>query len=92
MWIFLDIDGVLVPERKFAQALDRADLLRFDRDCLQAFENVVRRYPAVSVVISSSWREVFSFSAIRSRFSTDIAERVVICTPFLSPDVIYEFR
>ncbi len=77
MWIFLDIDGVLVPEKQFDNYVSKEDILKFDPTCLNEFENVLRCYPEVLVVISSSWREVFSFEVVRPLFSPDIAERVV---------------
>lgn len=92
MWIFLDIDGVLVPEKKFDNFVSNEDLLKFDPTCLNEFENILRCYPAVRVVISSSWREVFPFEAVRPLFSSDIAERVVGFTPFLDSKIIHQFQ
>jgi len=92
MWIFLDIDGVLVPEKKFEISQQVGDLLQFNRECLEAFEIVLRKFPDVLVVISSSWREVFPFSSIRPLFSPDIASRVVGFTPFLDPVVLHNFQ
>jgi hypothetical protein len=83
MFIFLDIDGVLIPEKRFTQAVDREDYCKFDPDCLQKFEDVLRRYPHALVVISSSWREIFPFEFVRPLFSPDIVDRVVGFTPFL---------
>jgi hypothetical protein len=85
--IFLDIDGVLVPEKKFRQTANKfvtpEDYLKFDPDCLLNFENVVRRYPDVLVVISSSWRELVNFETVQQLFSEDIKNRVLGFTPFI---------
>ncbi len=92
MWIFLDIDGVLVPEKKFDTPVSKEDLLKFDPTCLQLFEDTMQRYPEVLVVISSSWREIFTFDLVRSLFSPKIAERVVGFTPFLDSKIIHQFQ
>ncbi|MDE5108588.1 MAG: HAD domain-containing protein [Trichodesmium sp. St17_bin3_1_1] len=88
MWIFLDIDGVLVPEKKFDQPVLPKDMIKFDPVCLDEFENVLRRYPTSKIVISSSWREMYSLQTISSLFSPDIAIRVIGVIPYLHPIVI----
>jgi hypothetical protein len=92
MWIFLDIDGVLVPENKFHGSAIKEDFLKFDPVCQKEFEDVLRLYPEVSIVISSSWREVFPFEVVRPLFSPDIASRVVGFTPFLDSQLIHQFE
>lgn len=92
MWIFLDIDGVLVPEKKFDASVGQEDLLRFDPNCLQIFEDVLQKYPEVLIVISSSWKEVFSFELVQPLFSPSIAKRVIGFTPFLDPQIIHQFQ
>jgi hypothetical protein len=49
MWIFLDIDGVLVPEKNFEDFVSLGNPLQFAPVCLNEFENVLRRYPQVLV-------------------------------------------
>ncbi|MGK7920217.1 MAG: HAD domain-containing protein [Trichodesmium sp.] len=92
MWIFLDIDGVLVPEKKFEQPILPKDMIKFDPSCLNEFENVLRRYPTVKIVISSSWREMYSLEKICSLFSSDIAMQVVGITPCLNPQLIEKHK
>jgi hypothetical protein len=92
MWIFLDIDGVLVPEKKFETQVSKEELLKFNPICLHIFEDVLQRYPNVYIVISSSWKEVFPFESVRSLFSPNIAERVIGFTPFLDPKLIHQFQ
>ncbi|NES22805.1 MAG: hypothetical protein F6K41_28765 [Symploca sp. SIO3E6] len=89
MWIFMDINGVLVPD-KFTFPVSKEDLVRFEPTCLQMFEAVLQRYPQVLVVISSSWKEVFPFEVVHALFSPSIAQRVVGFTPFLNPKIIHK--
>ena len=92
MWIFLDIDGVLVPEKKFDQPIPPEDFMKFDSNCLNEFENVLRCFTEAKVVITSSWREVFPFEAIPPLFSPDITARIIGATPFLDPKIIHHFQ
>lgn len=75
--LFLDFDGVLHPalcpyEKHFCRR--------------PLFEDVMRRHPAVRIVISSSWRRIHAIDYLRSRFSRDIAERIVGTTQLWEPD------
>lgn len=78
MIVFLDFDGVLHPE--YAEGPASADVLFCH---LPRFEAVIRDYPSVDIVISSTWREQLSLDAIRARFSADISERIIDVTPIL---------
>lgn len=89
MLIFLDIDGVLIPETKFDKPIPEADFMKFDSNCLNEFENVLRCFSKAQVVITSSWREVFPFEVIPPLFSADIAARVVGATPFLDTKIVH---
>ncbi|PZO39188.1 MAG: hypothetical protein DCF19_14530 [Pseudanabaena frigida] len=92
MWIFLDIDGVLVPEKKFDKPVLKEDYIKFDPDCLKEFENVLRIFTETKVVISSSWREIFPFEVIPPLFSPDIKARIVGATPLLETKIIHNFQ
>lgn len=70
--LFLDFDGVLHPEfchesRHFS--------------CLPFFEQVLRATADIDVVVSSTWRQQYSLDELRSRFSMDVAHRVIGVTP-----------
>lgn len=73
MILFLDIDGVLHPEPCF----DKTQLF----SCLPRLEAVLRDFPEVQIVISSTWRESRSLSELKTFFSPDIAARVIGVTP-----------
>lgn len=70
--IFLDFDGVSHPE-----PCQQEQLFCY----LARIEDVLREYPLVEVVISSSWRDEYSLEQLRHFFAPDIAERVVGTTP-----------
>ena len=75
--LFLDFDGVLHSEPSLpSDALSQLPLV----------ESVLREFPAVEIVISSSWRldwtkEAEAVSFLRLHFSADIALRVAGVTP-----------
>jgi len=69
--LFLDFDGVLHP-------LAGPPFSR-----LPFFELVLREFPHVKLVISSSWRTDLPLSTILEYFSPDIAARVIGSTPDL---------
>lgn len=69
--LFLDIDGTLHPINRSKGVLSS----------LQTFEEVVRRSPAVEIVISSSWRTDHTLAELQSLFSPDIADRIIGVTP-----------
>lgn len=70
--LFLDVDGVLRP----FQNRHKPDL-----PYLWRFENILRTFPAVRVVVSSTLRETMSLEAIREWFAEDIQERIIGFTP-----------
>ena len=44
MLIFLDIDGVLIPDRRHETSSLQTDIMKFNSGCLNHFENVLRSY------------------------------------------------
>jgi len=86
-YIFLDIDGVLVKEEVFTELNLEEDLPRLDESCANYFAETVRRYPHTKIVISSSWREIYSLEEIKSVFPKDIANRIEGTTPLCTRPV-----
>lgn len=70
--LFLDIDGVLRPyeHRQFP-------VFPF----LPRLENLLREFPDVSLVITSTQRELMLWMAVKEIFSPEIAQRIVGATP-----------
>ena len=69
----LDFDGVLHPD-----PCPAGDLF-FCR--LPVLEEVLREFPSVEIVITSTWRSTRSLSELKDFFSSDIAQRVIGATP-----------
>lgn len=68
----LDFDGVTHPEPCHPE----------QEFCyLKRIEEVLREYPSVDIVISSSWRNHYSLQELRDFFAPDLAGRVVGMTP-----------
>ncbi|MEO8171185.1 MAG: HAD domain-containing protein, partial [Oxalobacteraceae bacterium] len=75
--LFLDFDGVLHP---FAMPPDAAQLFCH----LPRLEGVLRDFPEVQVVISSTWRESRSLAELAALFSPDIACRIIGVSPVIA--------
>lgn len=75
--LFLDFDGVLHP---FGEAKDKLFC------AIPLLEEVLREFPSTDVVISSSWREVYSLDLIRDFFSPDIGQRIIDAAPVRPPN------
>ncbi|AYM96405.1 hypothetical protein EAG14_10355 [Acidovorax sp. 1608163] len=73
--LFLDFDGVLHPEHCHESK---------HFSCLPVLEDALREAPQWQVVITSTWRLQKPLAQLRSRFSADIAARVVGDTPRFS--------
>jgi hypothetical protein len=73
MILFLDFDGVLHPE-----FCNQGEELFCHRDKL---ELILRDYPQVEIVISSTWRQTRSLAELQALFSPDIGPRIVGVTP-----------
>ena len=70
--LFLDFDGVLHPEvcNESMYFVHKAE-----------FEALVRAFPEIDLVISSTWRLKRELSALQSLFSPDVAARIIGVTP-----------
>ena len=66
MILFLDFDGVLHPEYSDRAVPDEIAFCHLPR-----FEAVLRDFPNVEIVISSTWRYHLPLDALRERFSAD---------------------
>lgn len=72
MILFLDFDGVMHP-------VNQVDL--FCRE--EHLALVLRDFPGVEVVISSSWRETHTLKNMLTFFLTDLRSRIVGVTPVI---------
>lgn len=70
----LDFDGVLHRIRGPA----------FEH--LPRFESILRQFPEVDIVVSSSWREAYTWDHILNYFSEDLHRRIIGATPVLSAE------
>lgn len=73
--LFLDFDGVLRPHQ--------APAGRFCPHCLERFENLLREFERLEVVIASDWRILRPLDMLRRMFSDDVQSRIVGATPWL---------
>jgi hypothetical protein len=71
--VFLDFDGVTHPEPTSGPVFIQ----------LPWIEGVLRAYPQVPIVISTSWRESHPLDVLRCNFSSDISPRVLDATPVM---------
>lgn len=66
--LFLDFDGVLHPVHAEVDQLFMA---------IPLLEQVLREFPSLDVVVSSSWREVHPLDEMQEYFSPDIGTRII---------------
>ena len=76
MILFLDFDGVLHPEGEGHLPDDGSDFCFLPR-----LEALLREFPHVRIVISSSWRERLAYPTLLKPFSEDIRARIIGATP-----------
>lgn len=89
MILFLDFDGVLHP-LFFRPELPPEESKPF---CyLPRLAGVLRDFPSVEVVISSTWRLSYDLNQIRERFPVDLQARVIGVTPYFSDDERFGVR
>ena len=87
MIIFLDFDGVLHPQFEGQMVPREIAFCHVPR-----FEAIMRDFPAVKIVISSTWRIHFDLTHLREWFSEDIAGRIIGATPLLKIAPLMEKR
>jgi len=79
--IFLDFDGVLNSQTSFLYESDRRKKHKeqgvkgpvnetLSPHCCAAFQHVLNQYPDVKIVISSTWRELFSLDWLREKLAS----------------------
>ncbi|MCD0495544.1 hypothetical protein LP085_01645 [Achromobacter sp. MY14] len=71
MILFLDFDGVLHPLNKGPANLARAPLLL----------PILREFPEAKVVLSTSWRYIYTLDVISAKLPKPLADRIVDMTP-----------
>jgi len=71
--VFLDFDGVTHPDPPSGPVFTQLPLI----------EGVLRAYPQVPVVLSTTWRVFYPLDVLRKQFSSDISPRVLDSTPAL---------
>lgn len=76
MILFLDFDGVLHPEGEAHILSGGVDFCFLPR-----LEALLREFPFVKIVISSSWREQLRYKTLLKPFSSDIRARILGATP-----------
>ncbi|WP_431273272.1 HAD domain-containing protein [Variovorax ureilyticus] len=76
MILFLDFDGVLHPEGDASHPDGSTDFCFLPR-----LEVLLREFPHVRIVISSSWREKLAYKTLLKPFSEDIRARILGATP-----------
>lgn len=76
MILFLDFDGVLHPEGEGHLRSEGTDFCFLPR-----LETLLREFPQVKIVISSSWREQLRYETLLKPFSEDIRARIIGATP-----------
>lgn len=92
LYIFLDIDGVLIRDgEEHQKELSDHHSSQFSPDCLAIFEETLRQYNNYRIVISSDWGSGLSLAEIRSCFSDDIAVKIMGTMPF-TEDIETYFR
>src|SRR5665811_2061019 len=72
MILFLDFDGVMHPVNQTNIFCREEHLAR-----------VLRDFPGVEVVISSSWRETHTLKNMQTFFLTDLRSRIIGVTPVI---------
>ena len=76
--LFLDFDGVLHPQHEGMPTPKEYLFCHLSR-----FEAVMIDFPAVRIVISSTWRTQFPLEKLKGYFSPTIQTRIIGITPYI---------
>jgi len=81
MYIFLDIDGVFLPDSHVGEEIGEENDLpvyALVDSCVKPFSQVIDNYENdITLVIISSWKDMYSLDTIRSVFPANIAKRII---------------
>jgi hypothetical protein len=83
MILFTEFNDVIHPEYFPGTVPARYRANTDDFSCLPQLERLLREFPLLQIVISSTWRLRRSLEELRTFFSPDIAERIIGITPEL---------
>ena len=86
MILFLDFVGVLHPEAEGHLPNDGTDFCFLPR-----LEALLREFPHVRIVISSSWRERLPLEVLLAPFAKDVQARIIGVTPPRGSGVPHSF-
>lgn len=94
--LYLDFDGVLHPDEVYRYV--KAPHIRLNAPGHQLFEHapllehLIEPYPALRIVLSTSWVRAFDFHRARKRLPAALKGRVVGATYHTRSELAYDFQ
>jgi len=82
MILFLDFDGVLHPTTNISKYFSR----------LPHLEEVLRDFPDIQIVLTTTWRTAEDMRDLKQHFSPDIAERIIGTTEEIEVDSFQRYK